>query len=282
MLFLLFATVYAQQPEYITLEPSLPGVGASTNLTEYIPSMFILSIGIAAVMAFVMITFGGIMYMTSDAISGKTNGKKYVTDALLGLLLVIGAYVILNTINPKILTINLTIPQPVVFGTLPSTTITVTGTTINVGGNIAGVKMSQAQIDADAQVYQDLHTSNSRISRYAGPCLQGQITGCVNFNGLVEQRVVSGLSGLASTCGTCYIKLSGGTEAGHTPGGDHDLGLAVDILPDDDLTATIIGGNTLVECVPYNVLGGKFVWEKAGSACGAKVGSSGDHWHVKF
>ena len=66
----------------------------------------------AAAMAFFMITLGGIWYATSDAISGKSQGKEWVTNAIWGLLLVIGAYVILNTINPKILTFSLEIPRP--------------------------------------------------------------------------------------------------------------------------------------------------------------------------
>ena len=96
--------------EYTFLEP-LPGIAPTATLTEYIPKVFTLSIGIAAVLAFVMITFGGIMYMTSDAISGKAQGRKYIEDALWGLLLVIGAYAILYTINPQILQFNLSVEK---------------------------------------------------------------------------------------------------------------------------------------------------------------------------
>jgi hypothetical protein len=106
-------TVYAIG-EYTPLAP-LPGTTnpatAQTNLETYIPGVFRLSMGIAAVMAFVMITFGGIMYATSDAISGKSQGREYVTNAVWGLLLVIGAWALLNTINPKILNFSLDVNQ---------------------------------------------------------------------------------------------------------------------------------------------------------------------------
>src|SRR5947208_2260654 len=114
ILFTIFSTAYAALPDYTVLAPLTPDTVKScttdtsgkqtctTDLSKYLPGIFNLSIGLAAVLAFVMITFGGIMYMTSDAISGKSQGRKYVTDAIYGLLLVIGAWVILYTIDPKI------------------------------------------------------------------------------------------------------------------------------------------------------------------------------------
>ena len=123
LVFVLFAgvMVYAQTDnKYTTLAP-LPnttscgadsGTNCTADLTSYLPGIFNLSIGIAAVLAFVMITYGGILYMTTDAISGKTQGREYITNALWGLLLVIGAYVILYTINPQILNFNLILEKP--------------------------------------------------------------------------------------------------------------------------------------------------------------------------
>ena len=101
--------------DYTVLTP-LPGTtntdNKTTNLSTYLPGVFTFAISIAAAMAFVMITYGGIMYMTSDAITGKTQGKEYITNAIYGLLLVIGSWVILNTINPGILKFNLTMATP--------------------------------------------------------------------------------------------------------------------------------------------------------------------------
>lgn len=82
-----------------------------TNLELYLPAMFNLSVGIAAALAFIMITFGGVLYATSDALSGKADGKKYIENALWGLLLVIGAYTLLNTINPQLLDFKLGIDK---------------------------------------------------------------------------------------------------------------------------------------------------------------------------
>ncbi len=108
-----FAMAQENTGEYVLLVSDLPGIEETTTLSEYLPAVFNLSIGIAAALAFVMITFGGIMYATTDAISGKETGKKYITDAIWGLLLVIGAYAILWTINPRILEFDLRINRPV-------------------------------------------------------------------------------------------------------------------------------------------------------------------------
>lgn len=87
----------------------LPGlketIDTSTSCAfgNYLNIMIKLIIGLAAVMAMVMITMGGIEYMTSELISGKEAGKETVQHALLGLVLALSAYLILNTINPKLL-----------------------------------------------------------------------------------------------------------------------------------------------------------------------------------
>ncbi len=60
-------------------------------------------IGLCAVLAMIMIVIGGVEYMTSELASGKEGGKKRITDALFGLLLALGAFALLNTLNPKLL-----------------------------------------------------------------------------------------------------------------------------------------------------------------------------------
>jgi hypothetical protein len=74
-----------------------------TDLPNYFNLIYKVGIGLAAVLALIMLFFGGIQYMSTDALSGKTDGKKKMSNALLGLLLALGSYAILNTINPKLL-----------------------------------------------------------------------------------------------------------------------------------------------------------------------------------
>lgn len=80
--------------------------GSCTNpcpFGNYLNIIIKLVIGIAAVLAMVMIVMGGIEYMTSELVSGKEAGKETITHAILGLLIALGAFLILNTINPQLL-----------------------------------------------------------------------------------------------------------------------------------------------------------------------------------
>ena len=74
-------------------------------LGNYLNIMIKLFFGICGVLAVIMIVMGGIEYMTSDLISSKEAGKESIRNAVLGLLLALGSYLILNTINPDLLNI---------------------------------------------------------------------------------------------------------------------------------------------------------------------------------
>jgi hypothetical protein len=56
-----------------------------------------------------MIVIGGFQYISTDAIQKKSEGKERIKNAVLGLVLVISAWLILATINPNLLNINLNI-----------------------------------------------------------------------------------------------------------------------------------------------------------------------------
>jgi hypothetical protein len=114
LFFFVVSISLAQTKEYTPLQP-LPGIEASSEgtvaLEKYLPGVFNLAIGVSAVLAFIVITWGGITYATSDALSGKSEGRKHIENGIYGLLLVIGAWVILYTINPQILNFNLILPK---------------------------------------------------------------------------------------------------------------------------------------------------------------------------
>ena len=86
--------------------------GATVELATYLPGIFRLSIAVAGALAVIMIVVGGVQYLSTDAISGKSEGKERIQNALVGLLLAIGSFVILNTINPATVSFNLSIKRP--------------------------------------------------------------------------------------------------------------------------------------------------------------------------
>lgn len=112
--FLAITAVYAAS--YVPLAP-LPGTTVNVdgkevvqNAGNYIKGAFNLAIGIAAALAIIMIIVGGIQYMGTESIGGKGAGLKKIKDAVLGLLLALGSYVILLTINPALVNFNVNIP----------------------------------------------------------------------------------------------------------------------------------------------------------------------------
>lgn len=81
------------------LEKFNPGEGLGT----YLNLMIKLFIGICAVLSVVMIVMGGVEYMTSELAHTKEAGKEKITHAVLGLIIALGAYALLFTINPDLL-----------------------------------------------------------------------------------------------------------------------------------------------------------------------------------
>lgn len=99
------ATTGCNGGQLTTYDPTGAGGGA---LGAYLNIMIKLFIGICAVLAVIMIVMGGIQYMTSELISSKEAGKERIRNAIFGLLLALGAWTLLNTINPDLLKTDLT------------------------------------------------------------------------------------------------------------------------------------------------------------------------------
>lgn len=79
------------------------------DFKTYIQYVINLLIAISAVTAVVMIIWGGIEYMTSGAFQTKKDGLDKVTHAVYGLLLVLSSYLILRTIDPRLVEIPTTL-----------------------------------------------------------------------------------------------------------------------------------------------------------------------------
>ena len=82
------------------------------NFQEYVQYAFNLLIALAAVAAVFMIVWGGFQYMSSDSYSGKSEGLNKLKNAVYGLLLVLCSYLILQTIDPRLVQIPTTLVKP--------------------------------------------------------------------------------------------------------------------------------------------------------------------------
>jgi len=92
----------------VQIATTLPGMGQSSNPGEFVASFYQFSLMIGGILAFGAIVYGGVKYtFAAGNPSGQSEGKEWVKSALLGLLLLVGAYIILNTINPDLVKLSL-------------------------------------------------------------------------------------------------------------------------------------------------------------------------------
>lgn len=105
----------ASDGEYTLLEPlpCIPGSGVTCpssmkttiDFRNYMQYAFNLLIGLAAAAAVFMMVWGGFKYMSTDSWSDKSEGLDIFKHAIYGLLLVLSSYLILKTIDPRLVEI---------------------------------------------------------------------------------------------------------------------------------------------------------------------------------
>jgi len=88
--------------------------GRVEDLAQYIGIIYNFLISIVGLVAAVAMIVGGFQYLTSAGDSSKIGAAKgKMSNAFIGLVLALGAYTILNTINPKLLELKLPDLRPV-------------------------------------------------------------------------------------------------------------------------------------------------------------------------
>ena len=230
--------------------------GDDSALGKYISLIIKLVIGISAVLAVVMIVMGGIEYMGSELISSKEAGKERIQNAILGLLIAMSAYALLNTINPDLfksdikidtarlaIDLNDRVPQTAAGGkykngVLPGTPVTGTPTPLP-----AGVSINAAQ------------------------CTKVGQSNCTSTIGLNMSQVIAIQNGCK-----CSLTITGGTEwwlhGGQSGSTSHQNGsTTVDLRRTTELDNYLSAGKPLVKMRRYQSPVGSVLFE-------------GDHWHI--
>jgi hypothetical protein len=102
---------------------NIPGTSPNSSSTPgaFVANFYQFALMIGGVLAFGIIVYGGVRYMASVGNpSGQSDAREWIEAALLGLLLLVGAYFILNVVNPKLTTLSMP--------TLPTVNVVQTGT----------------------------------------------------------------------------------------------------------------------------------------------------------
>jgi hypothetical protein len=117
----LLVPVFSKAQEYTLLEPlpCVAGTGNNCTVGETIPSIsletyvgyvFKFSIALAAALAVIMIIWGGFEYMLSESLTNKSTARARIQNAITGLIMVLASYLILRTIDPRLVQVYTKIP----------------------------------------------------------------------------------------------------------------------------------------------------------------------------
>ncbi len=78
-------------------------VGGPSNITGVILDVITWALGIAFLVAVVMLIVGGFFYMTAGGNEKRTEkGRKFIIDSLIGLVVIILSYLIVSVVNNTI------------------------------------------------------------------------------------------------------------------------------------------------------------------------------------
>ncbi|OGD39034.1 hypothetical protein A2907_01050 [Candidatus Azambacteria bacterium RIFCSPLOWO2_01_FULL_37_9] len=143
-------------PTKFTLAP-IPGIQYE-SMESYLESIYRWGIGLVGVLTLIQLIRGGLMYMVSGAVEQKANAKGIITDALIGLVLALASFIIINVLNPR-LTI---ITEPVLETPSSTEAITEVGT------------IARCMPYAELQNYIDNQYNCDPRGDIQGPCPSGQ------------------------------------------------------------------------------------------------------------
>lgn len=107
------STAFAQTAP-INLSVSLGGVNQVTGLGAYIVLGYNYAISVCAVAATIMLIYGGFRYLMGSAREDVARGKEIIRDSIIGMILVLSAWLILHTVNPATLNMAVLNPQTII------------------------------------------------------------------------------------------------------------------------------------------------------------------------
>jgi len=243
--------VFAQTAtEYQLLTP-LPDYvketsAGKTTAGPYIEGIFMLMIAVAGGLAVLMLIFGGIKYMSTDAFGGKNEAKNIIQNAIWGFILAISAWLILNTINPNLTIFKLEIP------TQEIKTVPVIG--------VIGTGPKHLQL-----------TQQQALDTLKGANID--IVDGINLAG-VRQGTVDEIILLKNACNNCDVTVTSATGGDHASGAcSHANGYKIDLRLNNDL-ANYINRNFI--SLPDRSDGAKMYQ----APTGAIYALEGNHWDV--
>lgn len=106
-----------EKPLPFELNISIPGFVASavspSLFADYLTTLIRYAISIVAIVSTIAFIYGAFQYLLGSAIPSVSRGKQVMIDAVIGMLLVTSSALILRTLNPNLMLLNLLQPEGV-------------------------------------------------------------------------------------------------------------------------------------------------------------------------
>ena len=92
---------------YQLLEPTVTGMQTvdAANFSTYLKQLYIAVLTATVALSILVFTIGGLEYILSAIPGVKVSGKEKMVNALWGLGIALASYLILNTINPDLVSL---------------------------------------------------------------------------------------------------------------------------------------------------------------------------------
>ena len=115
LFFIFFASFTLAQERKLEVDyPEIFGIKletVNTQIGEYVKYIFNFSVLITGLILFAVLIYGGIRYLTSfDNLSNLINAREQISAGFLGILVLLFGYIILTTINPQLVILDLSGP----------------------------------------------------------------------------------------------------------------------------------------------------------------------------
>jgi len=243
---------------------NIPGFENQTNsFPEYVSAIYKLGLWIIGISAMFMLTVGGFMYVTSAGnTASASTAKGVIKDALIGLALGLSAWLIVNTINPDLTTLNIS-------GLQNGTSVTPPP-----GGQTPPASATGQYTNAEAVTA----LNNAGISiKSTGNCSDQNNKDCTSLEG-IPKDAIDKLITLKQKC-NCSFNVTGGTEIGHA---SHGAGLPVmDVTQDQILGDYLSSNKSNLSTLGINKICATSAWQRISYNCSGYVEQQ-QHFHLAF
>ncbi len=92
--------------------PGLDKLEKTPKISEYLNAVYLLAIGLGALLGVMRIAWAGVKYSLSDIVTEKEDAKGTIKGVLLGLALLLIPFIVLKTINPNLTNLEVFLNAP--------------------------------------------------------------------------------------------------------------------------------------------------------------------------